>query len=207
MPARGGGALGGFRGECAGDPRLVARRRVKGTARPSAPGREDEGEAEDGGFRRLAAAAAPAFGWTAADFLRAYKENQEEAIDRVLEADPVAEAVIEFARQAYSWAADPADPTARNRVWKATASTLLTEIGKLVPEDTRRERSWPKDATRLAGCLRRAAPALRTKVIKVDFSRERPDLPGGRKGEVCRIISITAPLPDDANRNFAGVPT
>jgi hypothetical protein len=158
-------------------------------------------------FAAWAAAAAPAFGWTAAEFLRAYKENQEEAIDRVLEADPVAEAVIEFARQAYSWATDPADPTARSRVWKATASILLTEIGKLVPEDTRRERSWPKDATRLAGCLRRAAPALRTKVIKVDFSRERPDLPGGRKGEVCRIISITAPLPDDVNPNFAGVPT
>ena len=62
-------------------------------------------------------------------------------------------------------------------------------------------------ALRKRGCLRRAAPALRTKEIKVDFSRERPDLPGGRKGEVCRMISITAPLPDDANPNFAGVPT
>jgi hypothetical protein len=125
----------------------------------------------------------------------------------VIEADPVAEAVIEFARQAYSWAADPADPTTRSRVWKGTASSLLEQISKLVPEDTRRERRWPKDGTRLSGCLRRAAPALRTKGIKVDFSRERPDLPGGRKGEVCRMISITAALPDDANPNPARMPT
>lgn len=159
-------------------------------------------------FAAWAAAAMPAFGWTAGDFLRAYQGNREEAIDRVLEADPVAEAVIDFARQAYSWAPDPADPTARSRVWKGTASSLLTEIGKLVPEDTRRERSWPKDATRLSGRLRRAAPALRTKRIKVDFFRGRPDLSNGGRGEACRMMSITAPLSDDvANSDFAGVPT
>jgi hypothetical protein len=55
-------------------------------------------------FAALAEAAAPALRWTAADFRRAYKRNQEEAVDRVLEADPVAEAIIEFARQAYGWA-------------------------------------------------------------------------------------------------------
>ena len=150
-------------------------------------------------FAVWAAAATPAFGWTADDFLRAYQGNREEAVARVLEADPVAEAVIEFARQAYSWGPLKLDDGTVDwtmRFWKDTATTLLGELAKLVPEDTRRERSWPKDATRLSGCLRRAAPALRTKRIKVDFLRERLELPGGRKGENRRMVSIGAPPPE-----------
>lgn len=149
-------------------------------------------------FAAWAAAAAPAFGWKAADFLRAYEANREEAVDRVLEADPVAEAIIDFGRQAYSWKPiERADGTMdeATRVWEDTASTLLEEIAKLVPQDTRRERDWPKDATRLAGCLRRAAAALRTKGIAIEFSREREELPDGRKGKHRRMIKITAPEP------------
>jgi hypothetical protein len=153
-------------------------------------------------FAEWAAAAAPAFGWSAADVLRVYGANREEAVDRVLEADPVAEAVIEFAEQAYSW--KPAerdgviDPTAR--IWRGTATDLLAELARLVPEDTRRERRWPKDATRLSGCLRRAAPPLRTKRIEVGFSLpEREELPGGGKGKHRRMIMITAPGPGHAD--------
>ena len=45
----------------------------------------------------------------------------------------------------------------------------------------------------MAGRLRRAAPALRTKGIAIEFSREREDLPGGGKGKHRRMIKITAP--------------
>jgi putative DNA primase/helicase len=150
-------------------------------------------------FAVWAAAAMPAFGWTADDFLGTYKGNRDEAVARVLEADSVAEADIEFARQAYSWEPLKLDDETFDgtiRFWKDTATTLLVELAKLVPEDTRRERSWPKDATRLSGCLRRAAPALRTKRIKVDFLRERLELPGGHKGEKRRMVSIAAPAPE-----------
>jgi hypothetical protein len=132
-------------------------------------------------FAALAEAAAPAFGWTAADFRRAYKGNQQEAVDRVLEADPVAEAINEFARQAYGWG---------ERTWEGTMTALLEEIGRLVAEETRRERSWPKDATRLSGRLRRAAPALRTKGITMKFVRKHDDpLPDGRR-PVRRIVKM-----------------
>jgi hypothetical protein len=149
-------------------------------------------------FAVWAAAAMPAFGWTAEDFLRAYKANREEVVARVLEADPVAEAVIEFVRQAYSWGPFRfGDGTVdlSVRVWKDTAGKLLGELAKLVPEDTRRERGWPKDGTRLSGCLRRVAPALRTKRIKIDRFRERTELPGGGKGEHRRVVSITVTDP------------
>jgi hypothetical protein len=148
-------------------------------------------------FAGWAAAAAPAFGWTSTEFLDAYKTNQEEAIERVLEADAVAEAIIELTGQAYSWEPDSADPA--KRVWKGTTNNLLAEITRLVPENTRRDRGWPKDATRLSGRLRRAAPALASKGIRIDRSRskERPELSDGRKGQPCRMITITAPLPDD----------
>ena len=132
-------------------------------------------------FAALAEAAAPALGWTAADFRRAYKRNQEEAVDRVLEADPVAEAIIEFARQAYGWG---------ERTWEGTMTTLLEEIGKLVAEETRREKAWPKDATRLSGRLRRASPALRTRGIKIKFGRKHDEpLPDGRR-PVRRIVTM-----------------
>jgi hypothetical protein len=148
-------------------------------------------------FAAWAAAAAPAFGWTAEDVLRAYKENQDEAIERVIEADPVTEALIEFAKQAYSWEPDSDNPSNR-RVWKGTPGALLAEIAKLVPEEVRRDRGWPKDATRLSGRLRRAAPSLSTKNIVIDrLDKQRADLGDGRKGNSYRMFKITAPLPDD----------
>lgn len=153
-------------------------------------------------FAVWAAAAMPAFGWKPDDFLRAYKGNREEAVARVLEADPVAEAVIEFARQAYSWGPLKLEDGTLDetmRFWKDTSTMLLGELAKLVPEDIRRERSWPKDATRLSGCLRRAAPALRTKRIKVNFFRERLELPDGRRGEARRMVSIAAPASEEGD--------
>jgi putative DNA primase/helicase len=150
-------------------------------------------------FAVWAAAAAPAFGWTADDFLQAYTRNREEAVERVLEADPVADAVIDFTGQAAIWKPaefrDGSVDWARH-VWKNPATALLRELGNLVPDDTRRERSWPKDGTHLSERLRRLAPALRTKGIMVDFGRARVELPDGGNGKVRRFVSITVRTED-----------
>ena len=144
-------------------------------------------------FAVWAAAAMSAFGWTAAEFLRAYEANRQEAVARVLEADPVAEAVIAFARQAYSWERFGEGTVDESvRVWKGTAGALLGALAQLVPEDTRRERGWPPDGARLSGRLRRVAPALRTKGNRLDFGR-------CREGTVHRLISVTVP-DDDQSR-------
>jgi hypothetical protein len=141
----------------------------------------------------------PAFGWTADEFPRAYHQaNREEAGARVLEDNPVAEAVIDFAAQAASgWKPlKRADGTLDwgQRVWKDTTTALLAKLRELAPEDITHERNWPKDSTRLSGSLRRVAPALRTKGIKLDFGRERERLADGAKGNARRVISIIANL-------------
>ena len=143
----------------------------------AAAGTDDKPRMAD--FAALGAAAAPALGWTAADFRNAYQANREQAVDRVLEADPVAEAIIEFARQAYSW---------KDRSWKGTKTQLLETIGKLVADETRREKTWPKDGARLSGRLRRAAPALRSRGITMRSSREEERLAEGPR--VRRIVTI-----------------
>ncbi len=83
----------------------------------------------------LGCAAAPAFGWTAADMLAALEENRANAVALVIEADPVAAAV-----QALAAAREP---------WTGTAAELLAEVDRRTPAERQRERDWPKDATQL----------------------------------------------------------
>ena len=72
----------------------------------------------------------------------------------VVEADPVARAVVRFVegRNGAAWRGSPAD--------------LLDAIR---PEDV--PRGWPADATRLAARLKRAAPALRSVGVQLDAGR------------------------------------
>jgi hypothetical protein len=101
----------------------------------------------------LGCAAAPAFGWTAADMLAALEENRANAVALVIEADPVAAAV-----QALAAAREP---------WTGTAAELLAEVNQRTSAERQREREWPKDATRLSARLRRVSPALRRAGVEV----------------------------------------
>ena len=98
-------------------------------------------------FARWAEAAAPALGWEQGAFLDAYLKNREQAAAIALEGDPFAAAVHRHA--------------AFLAPFEGTATDLLARVNALAGEDERRERGWPKDATRAAGALKRAAPALR----------------------------------------------
>jgi hypothetical protein len=119
-------------------------------------------------FARIACAAAPASGWTAEGMLNAIEANRRGAVAGVIEADPVAVAVQELAAEV--------------RTWSGTATKLLEEINQRTPTDRQRMRDWPRDATRLSGRLRRAAPALRRAGVEVSLPEA-----GGRAG---RIITI-----------------
>src|SRR5215813_5723469 len=92
----------------------------------------------------------------------AYSNNRRDAIENVIDADPVAALVREIM-------ADRAQ-------WTGSASELL-QIG------TNRS-GWPKGPRALAGRLRRAQTFLRTLGIEIVFGRE------GRLGT--RTITITA---------------
>jgi hypothetical protein len=96
--------------------------------------------------------------WPEGTFLRAYRENIASAVELVLEANAVGNAVRAFM-------------AGRQASWEGTASELLPLLTVLIPENAAREREWPKRADALSGKLRRVAPALRRTGIHVAFSR------------------------------------
>lgn len=116
-------------------------------------------------FARLACAAAPAFGWTAETMLDALDRNRAAAVQAVIDGNPVASAVASLAQERAA-KHPPLVP------WEGTPSDLLLRLADHMPEDRRRERDWPKDATRLSLLLRRCAPALRRAGIEVEEWRE-----------------------------------
>ncbi len=126
-------------------------------------------------FARLAAAAAPAFKWTEVDILAAIASNRATAVATVIEADPVAEAVRSLCPE--------------QGELKATAAELLNLINGKVTEETRRERGWPKDATRLSTRLTRFIPALRRAGVDVERSKS------GDRAITIRRATIGFPAP------------
>ena len=92
----------------------------------------------------------------------AYSNNRRDAIENMVDADPMAALVSEI--------------MAERPQWTGSASDLL-QVG------TNRS-GWPKSPRALAGRLRRAQPFLRTLGIEIVFGRE------GRFGT--RTIRITA---------------
>ena len=55
--------------------------------------------------------------------------------------------------------------------WDGTSSELLTHLKQLADEDARRSRSFPKDAIRLSGQLRRMVQPLKAVGVGVGFDR------------------------------------
>ncbi|HZM38678.1 MAG TPA: hypothetical protein VFB94_06170 [Acidimicrobiales bacterium] len=119
-------------------------------------------------FARILAALDRVRGW---DTLATYRTAAAEAVQAVLESDPVAEAVIAF--------------IGRGGGWQGTASELLDRI---TPE--RRPRGWPQSPRGLSGALARLAPALRAHGVLIE--RE------ARGSE--RILTLRADDPDIVKR-------
>ena len=108
--------------------------------------------------------------WRAGTFWSAYCGNRDEAVEGVIEADPIAAAVR-------------AIMTARTE-WAGTASELLGALAEMAGERVAKSKAWPDSPRALAGRLRRAATFLRKIGIEIGFERE------GRART--RTINITA---------------
>jgi hypothetical protein len=110
--------------------------------------------------------------WPAGTFWSAYCGNRDDAVEGVIDADPIAAAVRTV--------------MATRTVWTGTASDLLGALAAVVGERVSKSKTWP-DGPRLRGRLRRAAAFLRQIGIEISFGRE------GRART--RVINITtAPL-------------
>jgi hypothetical protein len=96
--------------------------------------------------------------WPSGTFWSAYRGNRDEAVEGVIEADPIAAAVR-------------AVMTTRTE-WTGTASELLGALAELAGERVAKAKTWPDGPRALAGRLRRAATFLRKIGIEIGFERE-----------------------------------
>lgn len=108
-------------------------------------------------FARWISACEPALPWEEGQFLKAYAQQREEAVEVGIEADPVAVALRELVQDVGEW--------------DGTATELLATL------DDRRDagpapRDWPETPQGLGGKLARAAPLLREDGIEVCRYRE-----------------------------------
>jgi hypothetical protein len=96
--------------------------------------------------------------WPAGTFWSAYCGNRDEAVEGVIDADPIATAVRAV--------------MATRTVWTGTASDLLGALAQVVGERVAKSKTWPDGPRALAGRLRRAATFLRKIGIEIGFGRE-----------------------------------
>jgi hypothetical protein len=111
--------------------------------------------------------------WPTGTFWAAYCGNRDEAVEGVIDADPIAATVRAV--------------MAARREWTGTASDLLGALAEKAGERVARSKTWPDSPRALSGRLRRAATFLRKVGIEIGFERE---------GQArTRIIRIAATLP------------
>ena len=124
-------------------------------------------------FAKWATACETTF-WPAGTFAAAYRDNRADIVSDVLDADPVASAVIAFMES-------------QKGTVTQTASFLLGALGEIVTTQQRKSKGWPDTPRALSSRLRRAAPFLRKAGIQIDF--------GGREaGTGKRMITLSAGL-------------
>jgi len=109
--------------------------------------------------------------WPAGTFWSAYGGNLAQAVEEILDANPVAATIR--------------DLIILRGEWRGTRSELLAVLSELAGDRLAKSKDWPATETALSGRLRRAAPNLRK--IGIEIGRERKAL--------VRTITITA-LPE-----------
>src|SRR5262249_25127385 len=121
--------------------------------------------------------------WPAGTFWSAYCGNRDEAMEGVIDADPIASAVRAV--------------MATRTVWTGTASDLLGPLAEVAGDRVAKSKTWPDSPRALGGRLRRAATFLRKIGIEISFGRD------GRART--RTIHITT-VPALPGLDQAGVP-
>ncbi len=115
--------------------------------------------------------------WAPGTFWSAYCGNRDEAVEGVIEADPIASAVRAM--------------MARRPEWTGTASELLGALAEMAGERLAKSKTWPETPRALAGRLRRAATFLRKVGIEIGFERE-----GRARTRIIRITTGPSPTPE-----------
>ena len=93
----------------------------------------------------------PACPWPAGMFLRVYAGNRQNAVEAILDGDPVVDVVQKMAP------------------WTGTASELLAELTTRTPANITMRKDWFVKPRQVSDALRRLAPGLRRTGIEVTF--------------------------------------
>lgn len=115
--------------------------------------------------------------WPAGTFGTAYCGNRDEAVEGVIDADPVAAAVRAL--------------MATRTEWTGTASELLGALAEMAGDRIAKSKAWPESPRALAGRLRRAATFLRKIGIEISYGRE-----GRARTRIIRIIAGPSSAPE-----------
>jgi hypothetical protein len=107
-------------------------------------------------FARWATAAEPGLGLADGEFLNAYLRNRDEAQQIVVEAEPVALAIVEL--------------MAEGDAWSGTTTELFEALTSTVSEITAKSQAWPKAPSALGLRLRQIAPDLRSVGLDISFA-------------------------------------
>jgi hypothetical protein len=95
--------------------------------------------------------------WSPGTFWSAYCGNRDEAVEGVIDADPIAAAVRGV--------------MAMQSEWTGTASDLLGALAETAGERVAKSKTWPDSPRALAGRLRRGATFLRKVGIEIGFTK------------------------------------
>ena len=126
--------------------------------------------------------------WDEGSFLRAYAGNRDEAVENVIEGDPVAAAVR-------------AVMTARLD-WSGTATELLDALADVAGDRIAKSKTWPSGPRALSGSLRRASTFLRKIGIEIDYTKE-----GRGRTRVIHITATGTSTVQDSEGLFASAPS
>ncbi|MBX9911447.1 MAG: hypothetical protein K2Z25_22425 [Beijerinckiaceae bacterium] len=107
-------------------------------------------------FAKWITACEPGLGWEPGSTLIAYSANRSDVAQTTFEADAVAVALAELARDR------------GKHGWHGTATELLVQLNDTASEVVRRARSWPATAQALGNRIDRVAPLLRARQIHIE---------------------------------------
>lgn len=101
-------------------------------------------------FAAWVQACEPGLGWAEGTFLREYRKNIRSSADTVVEADPVASAIVK-------WVEGFAES---QPVWEGTASEALALLNAIVGHSVQSKKGWPKSPRALSNRFRSLGPTL-----------------------------------------------
>jgi hypothetical protein len=108
-------------------------------------------------FAIWSAAAEKETPWTEGiTFMDAYSGNRSAAIEMAVDADLVSSSIMSLLLLEEGY-------------WKGSSTELLERLTELIPENSRKVKSWPKQAHFMTGRIKRASTFLRTLGIEVVF--------------------------------------